>query len=154
MRLQLIELIRTCTANNDDITPALDFATTHLAPRAPTNSKFLGDLEQTLCLLIFPSDKLSPELSSMLDPKLRKEIAHEVNDAILNNQGLTSETTLCNLVKLRTWAEQQARDTKKDIPEKLNIGLDDQKNSTTAIAQGGNADTVMQELATTDPMVS
>jgi len=41
---QLIELIRNCAQSPDsDISEALAFATTHLAPRAPGNSKFLQD---------------------------------------------------------------------------------------------------------------
>jgi len=40
LRLQLVELIRTCNATPDgNITPALNFATTQLAPRAPTKPR-------------------------------------------------------------------------------------------------------------------
>src|SRR2546429_5534923 len=59
LRLQLVELIRTCTSTpGGDITPALTFATTQLAPRAPTKKEFLEDLERTMALLIFPPDNL------------------------------------------------------------------------------------------------
>jgi hypothetical protein len=54
LRLQLIELIRACTSSStSDITPALNFASSQLAPRAATNNDFLKDLELTMSLLIF-----------------------------------------------------------------------------------------------------
>ncbi|KAJ5929239.1 hypothetical protein N7454_007087 [Penicillium verhagenii] len=124
LRLQLVELIRTCTsAPNGDISPALDFATSQLAPRATTRPDFLDDLERTLALLIFPSDNLSPSLASLLDPGLRKDIATRVNEAILHDQGVEKEARLRKLVKLRAFAETKARAAKKDIPDKLDIGL-------------------------------
>jgi len=66
LRLQLVELIRTCNSiSGGDITPALTFATTRLAPRASVNSEFLGDLERTMALLVFPPDNLEPELAAL-----------------------------------------------------------------------------------------
>ncbi|KAI9835785.1 MAG: hypothetical protein M1837_003669 [Sclerophora amabilis] len=125
LRLQLVELIRTCTSSpNGDITPALTFATTQLAPRAPTNPAFLEDLERTMALLIFPPDNLAPSLAALLDPNLRKSVANSVNEAILVNQGARREARIRNIVRLRTWAEQKARESKKDLPVKLYLGLD------------------------------
>ena len=164
LRLQLVELIRTCTSTPDgDISPALEFATSQLAPRAPTNPQFLEDLERTLALLIFPSDNLAPSLASLLDPSLRKEIATRVNEAILQSQGARKEARLRNLVKLRAFAETKARDAKKDIPEKLDIGLvsDTHDNSSrntrdtnTGNGQNGADDTVMANNGDIDPMIS
>jgi len=74
-----------------DITPALEFATSQLAPRAPTNPQFLEDLERTLALLIFPSENLAPSLASLLHPDLRMDIATRVNEAILQSQGARKE---------------------------------------------------------------
>ncbi|WEW57768.1 hypothetical protein PRK78_003235 [Emydomyces testavorans] len=161
LQLQLIELIRTCTSTpNGDISPALDFATSQLAPRAPTNPQFLEDLEKTLSLLIFPSENLSPSLAALLDPELRKTIATRVNEAILQIQGARCEARLRNLVKLRTWAEQKARQTKKDIPDKLDIGLDrdpgganNESNDSQNNGDNGD-DVVMQEQTDVDPMIS
>lgn len=165
LRLQLVELIRICTSTpNGDINPALEFATAQLAPRAPTNPQFLEDLERTLALLIFPSDNLSPALASLLDPSLRKDIATRVNEAILESQGARKEARLRNLVKLRAFAENKARDSKKDIPEKLDIGLladtqDDNEPSNsndtnTDAAQNGTGDTLMTNSGDIDPMIS
>jgi glucose-induced degradation protein 8 len=124
LRLQLVELIRNCSATPEgDITPALEFATTQLAPRAPTNPEFLEDLERTLALLIFPSENLAPPLAALLHPDLRKEIATNVNEAILQSQGDRKEACLRNLVKLRAWAEQKAREAKRDIPDHLDLSL-------------------------------
>lgn len=160
LRLQLVELIRTSTSTpNGDITPALDFATSHLAPRAPTNPQFLEDLERTLSLLIFPSDNLAPSLAALLDPELRKSIANRVNEAILQSQGARREARLRNLVKLRSWAEQKAREAKKDLPEKIDIGLEQDRNSNNNSNQneaqnGGTDDAIMHEHEEVDPMIS
>ncbi|QVM07678.1 hypothetical protein D8B26_002370 [Coccidioides posadasii str. Silveira] len=158
LQLQLIELIRTCTSTpNGDISLALDFATSQLAPRAPTNPQFLEDLEKTLSLLIFPAESLSPSLAALLDPELRKTIANRVNEAILHNQGAKREARLRNLVKLRAWAEQKARQMKKDVPDKLDIGLDGdtrKANNASDASQHNGDDVVMQEQADVDPMIS
>lgn len=164
LQLQLIELIRTCTSTpNGDISPALDFATSQLAPRAPTNPQFLEDLEKTLSLLIFPAENLSPSLAALLDPELRKSIANRVNEAILKNQGARREAKLRNLVKLRSWSEYKARHAKKDIPDKLDMGLDRESgrghhSPNVSVNNGNNGnngnDVVMQEQTDVDPMVS
>ncbi|KAF7717726.1 LisH, CTLH/CRA domain-containing protein [Penicillium ucsense] len=167
LRLQLVELIRTCTSSPDgDISPALEFATAHLAPRAPTNPQFLDDLERTLALLIFPSGSLSPSLGNLLDPSLRKEIAQRVNEAMLQSQGARQEARLRGLVKLRAFAETRARQAKKDIPEKLDIGLlgdaggDAQFSNTSnntlnsGTVHNGGGDTVMSNSGDGDAMVA
>ncbi|KAI3014051.1 hypothetical protein CAN33_0032305 [Aspergillus niger] len=163
LRLQLVELIRSCISSPDgDVSPALEFASSQLAPRAPTNPQFLEDLERTLALLIFPADSLSPPLAPLLHPDLRKDIANRVNEAILLNQGARKEARLRNLVKLRAWAEQKAREAKKDIPEKLDLGLGDNPNthnsdplaSSTSASHNGSNDTVMTNNGDIDPMIS
>lgn len=153
-------MIRSCISTPDgDITPALDFATSHLAPRAPTNPQFLEDLEKTLSLLIFPTENLAPSLAKLLDPELRKTIATRVGEAIRQNQGAACEAKLQSLVRARAWAEHSARDAKKDLPERLDIGLElDQANESedTSASQShdGNAeDSAMQEQGDVDPMV-
>ncbi|KAI9745600.1 MAG: hypothetical protein M1818_001134 [Claussenomyces sp. TS43310] len=125
LRLQLIELIRECNATDGaNITPAIHFATTQLAPRASTNHQFLEDLEQTMALLLFPPDTLEPKLAVLLHPDLRKSVADRVNKAILASQGQRREAAIRNLVRLRAWAEETARNSKKDLPVHLDIGLD------------------------------
>jgi len=122
LRLQLIEIIRKCTSNpSDDITPAIEFATTHLAPRAPTKPEFLNDLERTMALLIFPHDNLTGPLKGMLDPDVRQGMATRVNEAILSSQGVRGQTKLRSLVRLRAWAERKAREQGKDLPAILDI---------------------------------
>ncbi|MCJ1231976.1 hypothetical protein MMC12_008657 [Toensbergia leucococca] len=129
LRLQLVELIRTCTSTpNADITPALTFATTHLAPRAPTNPEFLEDLERAMALLIFPPDNLAPPLAALLDPKLRMDVARKVNEALLSSQGERTIAKLCDLVRLRRWSEVKAREAKKDLPDRIDLGLDPGQN--------------------------
>ncbi|KAL7275732.1 hypothetical protein RUND412_001315 [Rhizina undulata] len=124
LRLQLIELIRSCTASSTgDITPALTFATTHLAPRAPGNSKFLMDLERTMALLCFPPDNLAPVLAELLDPALRRDVAARVNEALLRRQGLQKEAKIRSLVRLRGWAENAIKNEWTHVPE-MKLGLD------------------------------
>jgi glucose-induced degradation protein 8 len=127
LRLQLVELIKSCTTSaNCDITPALNFASAQLAPRAATNPEFLRDLELTMSLLIFlPSDTLQPQLADLLKPSLRREVASRVNQAILNGMGRKGEARLRSLLRLRNWAEQKAREAGKDLPPELPLGLQD-----------------------------
>jgi len=125
LRLQLVELIRACNATpNADITPALNFATTQLAPRAPTNPEFLQDLERTMALLVFDKDNLEPQLAALLHPDLRRSVADRVNKAILTSQNQRRDAAIRNLVRLRAWAENAARDRKKDLPTRIELGLD------------------------------
>ena len=137
LRLQLVELIRTCTQTpNGDITPALTFATTHLAPRAPTSPEFLKDLEQTMALLIFPPDGLAPPLARLLDPGLRAEVAQRVNEALLRAGGERTRSRLCDLIRTRFWAERMNRDEKRDLPERIDLGLDVGKEGEDSVMQG------------------
>lgn len=125
LRLQLVELIRACNSTpGGNITPALNFATTQLAPRAPTNPEFLEDLERTMALLIFPPDNLEPQLAALLHPDLRKTVADRVNKAILASQGQRRDAAILDLVRFRAWAEDSARESKKDLPTHLELGLD------------------------------
>lgn len=130
LRLQLIELIRAIVSApgpplTSAFTPALEFATAQLAPRAPTSPVFQKDLEQTMALLIFPPEKLTPQLKALLDPALRQTVATAVNEAILSSQGHRREARIRNLVRLRAWAEQKAREGKLDLPASLGLGLID-----------------------------
>ena len=125
LRLQLVELIRKCNSEvNPDITPALTFATNQLAPRAPSNPEFLEDLERTMALLVFPPDSLEPNLAALLQPGLRQSVADRVNKAILTSRGQRRDARIRSLVRLRAWAENTARDGKKDLPARLELGLD------------------------------
>ena len=120
LRLQLIELLRTCTSSPDgDIGPALSFATTHLAPRAPNKPAFLQDLQRTMALLCFPPDSLAPPLAELMDPALRKTVAAKVNEAILENESWMKEAKIRGLVRLRGWAEQKLPGSPP-----LSLGLD------------------------------
>lgn len=128
LRLQLIELIRTCTSSaTSDITPALSFASSQLAPRAATNPDFLKDLELTMSLLIFlpATGTLQKELTELLEPSLRRNVASKVNEAILTSMGARGEARMRSLVRLRQWAETKARFAGKDVPPSLPLGLED-----------------------------
>lgn len=129
LRLELIELIRKATATPDgDIAPALRYATTHLAPRAPTNPEFLEDLERTMALLIFPPHNLAPPLAALLQPSLRQEVAQRVNKALLKSCQERTKATLFDLVNHRSWAYQKALEAKKEVPERLELGFDPAQN--------------------------
>jgi hypothetical protein len=124
LRLQLIELIRKCTSAPDgDITPALEFATIHLAPRAPEKDSFLEDLERTMALLCFPGDNLAPPLAELMDSDLRRRVASQVNETIMENEGQQKEPKIRSLVRLRAWTEDNFRNKHKDLPP-LELGLD------------------------------
>jgi hypothetical protein len=125
LRLQLVELIRDCHSTpGGDITPAITFSQEQLAERAASNPEFLEDLERTMALLFFPQDKLEPQLASLIHPDLRRSVADRVNKAILTCQTQRRDAAIRNLVRLRAWAETTARDRKKDLPARLDLGLD------------------------------
>lgn len=127
LRLQLIEIIRSCALSpsaNTDIAPAISFAKDQLAPRASVNPAFLHDLEQTMSLLVFSPDTLSPAIAALLKPDLRREVADRVNQAILKRQGQSVEARIKEWVRARAWAEQYARKAKKELPGRIPIGLD------------------------------
>ncbi|KAF5000181.1 hypothetical protein FGRMN_1995 [Fusarium graminum] len=138
LRLQLVELIRNCNASGGDIRPALKFATEQLGPRAPTNSKFLEDLERTMALLLFPSDSLEPQLAVLLQPELRREVADNVNRAILERQSQRREAAIRQLVRMRVWAENTARGKHRNIPDRLDIGLNGEESDGPGMPQTGN----------------
>jgi hypothetical protein len=105
----------------------LNFASSQLAPRAATNSDFLNDLELTMSLLIFlpATGSLQKELTELLEPSLRRNVASKVNEAILTSMGARGEARMRSLVRLRHWAESKARAAGKDIPPVLPLGLQD-----------------------------
>jgi hypothetical protein len=133
LRLQLVELIRQC--NGGDISPALDFATKKLAPRAAANRDFLTDLEQTMSLIIFQHDSLKPELKALLSSDLRRTTATKVNEAVLLRQNQRREAAIRQLVRMRAWAETSARSKKKDLPESVELGLNAEGNES---GEGGS----------------
>jgi hypothetical protein len=119
LRLQLVELIRECTAAPDgDITPALNFAQTHLAPRAPTSPQFLQDLENTMALIVFPHDKLGPELEPLLHPNLRRDVADSVNKALLERPA-----AMQMLIRARAWAEKNSLESDRKSPGQTGVDL-------------------------------
>ena len=108
----------------------MKFATAELAPRAPTQSEFLEDLERTMALLVFPPDNLEPQLAALLHPDLRRSVADRVNKAILTCQNQRRDAAIRNLVRLRAWAEDYARENLKNLPAKMELGLDAENNDT------------------------
>lgn len=74
----------------------------------------------------------------------------------MQSQGARKEARLRNLVKLRAWAEQKAREAKKNIPDKLDIGLDGNgnDNNVSASENGAAGDAVMTSNGDVDPMIS
>jgi len=148
LRLQLVELIRTCTSTpGGDISPVLNFATTQLAPRAPTKKEFLEDLEKTMALLIFSPDDLAPPLAGLLDRSLRQKVANDVKEAILLSQGARRKAQIRDVVELRQWAEKEARESKKDLPNNIDLGLEFERHES-------NEDSEMQNNGELETMVT
>jgi len=75
-----------------------------------------------MALLIFPPEKLTPQLKALLDPSLRESVASSVNEAILASQGDERHARLKKLMKLRCYTEQKAREAKLDIPASIDLG--------------------------------
>lgn len=138
LRLQLVELIRSCNAAGGDISPALKFATEQLGPRAPTNPSFLEDLERTMALLLFPADSLEPQIAALLKPDLRREAADNVNKAILARHSKRREAAIRSLIRTRAWAENKARDKDVSLPQRLNIGLHGEESEASQALESEN----------------
>jgi len=90
-----------------------------------------------MSLLIFPLDNLEPQLRELLHPDLRKKVADRVNEAILTSQGQRRNAAIINLVKLRAWAENTARDSKSGVslPTQLHLGLDGQLQGSAQLSE-------------------
>jgi hypothetical protein len=123
LRLQLVELIRNCNVAGGDISYALKFAQEQLGPRAPVNPQFLEDLEKTMALLLIPPESLEPPLTALLDPALRRDAADRVNKAIIERHSRRTVAGIRNLIKMRCWAENSARNASMSLPDPLDIGL-------------------------------
>lgn len=129
MQLQLVEIIRSVLEKNNgkpassDFRPALEFATTQVSPRAPTDPEYLSALERTMALMIFDADKMIPEMKKLLDLELRETVAGEVNKTILQSKGMQPEARIRELVRARAWAEAQAK-ALDVLPPNIDIGLD------------------------------
>ncbi|KAH9827959.1 LisH motif-containing protein [Teratosphaeria destructans] len=132
LQLQLIEIIRNILSSApasgniaaDSFRPALQFATEQLAPRVPTGEVYKKALERTMALMIYPPEKMTPELKQLLDLRLRETVAIDVNKAILESRGERSEAKIRQLIRARAWAETEARAAKVDLPAYVPIGLD------------------------------
>lgn len=124
LRLQLVELIRNCNdVDNGNTIAAIKFASEQLGPRAPGHPEFLEDLEKTMALFLYPRNDLRPEQQALLHPNLRREVADQVNKAIVFRQTKRREAAIRQLIKVRTWAEDSARVVNKDLPDHLDFGL-------------------------------
>lgn len=109
LRLQLIELIRQSRLNGN-IQPALEFASSQLAARAASETKFLVDLEKTMALLCFPSESLVPQLKELLDVKMRRLIADQVNEALLARSGTNGKANIIYILRLMLFSQQRLSD--------------------------------------------
>lgn len=127
------------------MTPALSFASSQLAHRAANNPGFLKDLELTMTLLIFlpATGKLQKELSELLEPSLRRDVASRVNEAILTSMGARGEARMRSLVRLRQWAETKAREANKEIPPVMPLVLQEADDSV-IVNNGEGADVMVQ----------
>ncbi|GAB7362681.1 hypothetical protein MBLNU230_g2990t1 [Neophaeotheca triangularis] len=129
LQAQLVEIIRDILAKSSNppvaaFQPVVDFATTQLAPRAPTDPYYQKSLEKTMALILYPEDKMLPELKELLDVKLRADIAKNVNRVLLESRGEESEARIDQLIEARVWSENQAREAGAPVPQTLPIGLE------------------------------
>jgi len=105
-----------------------------------------------MALLIFPPNDLAPALAALLDPKLRKDVAQRVNEAILQSQGERTKSKLMELVKTRFFVEAKARQMKKEtnLPEKIDLGLDPERDEREERDGEDREDSVMHENGDAD----
>ncbi|KAH0844346.1 hypothetical protein AYO21_00816 [Fonsecaea monophora] len=175
LRLQLVELIRQSFTSSDPslVGKAIEFAQNNLAPYAPLDAQYKTDLERAMALLIVPKESWTlaavsgssgavtsqiqndfGALAELVDPSLRRKVAKDVNEAILQSQDQRREANIRYLVRARAWAEKLAREKKKiDLPENLTLGLDDEGASGRS-QNGHNGDTEMTENGSEDNAAS
>jgi len=101
-----------------------------------------------MALLVFSPDNTNPQNAELLKPSLRQEVADRVNQAILRRQGMSVEAKIKEWVRARAWSEMEARRTKKDIPQSINLGLDGEYEA------GGDGDDTMNGNVAGDAMIS
>lgn len=120
-------MIRDCSANGEDpgcYLPAVNFAQQNLAGRAVGNPELLQSLEKAMSLIVFPRSELTEELSALLDPKLRQEVANSVNTAILEHQELEGESAVRYLLSMRNWTVEKAKDAGVALPPNLELTME------------------------------
>lgn len=61
-----------------------------------------------MALIVFPHDKLGPELEPLLHPNLRRDVADSVNMALLERPA-----AIKMLIRSRAWAEKHAAEDEK-----------------------------------------
>lgn len=103
-----------------------------------------------MALLIFPRDTLDPQLAVLLHPDLRRSVADNVNKAILQSQNKRRDAAIRDLVRLRAWAENTSRDTGKEIPALMELGLDgDDRERDNIHGNGSHVQQAMNEAMMT-----
>lgn len=81
-----------------------------------------------MALILFPPDQLEQQQIALLASGLRKDVADRVNKAILVAFRQTRDARIRDLVRLRQWSEDTARTSRKNLPEKLDIGLHEEND--------------------------
>lgn len=122
-----MEIIKEETAKEHlDIHRCANFAQENLAPQAPTNPIWKDQLEKTMSLLIFDHNQLIPELSAVISPQKRLQVAEAANEAILRVTGESPVAGLNELLQTRVFAEAEARNLSRWPAGGvgLDIGLD------------------------------
>lgn len=134
-----MERIKQCNESGGDIQSVLEFAREQLGPRAPTDPKFLEDLELTMTLVFMTPDAVKePHIAALLHPNLRTQAADAVNQAILERAGFPPRPLLPFLAKTRAMAEGHARAHGEDLPDALNIGVRGAGPPQNETAEGGH----------------
>lgn len=85
-------------------------------------------------------------LHELVDPALRRKVARDVNEAILQSQGSDREAKMRELARTRGWTEHLARENKADVPDHMPLGLQGEaQTSSNGASNGQGQDTVMAE---------
>lgn len=71
-----------------------------------------------MALIVFPHDKLGPELEPLLHPNLRREVADSVNLTLLSRP-----PSMKMLIRAKAWAEKNAKASNKGDPSQMGVDL-------------------------------
>lgn len=99
------------------------FARNHAAPLATSNPAFLKDLESAMALTVTHGlDRtkhatLMEHQDQILSQTLRREVADRVNEGILTFNHRQPQAQLRELVRLRSWVEDELRGKGRDVPD-------------------------------------
>lgn len=121
---ELIEMLR----NKESSFRALEFARSHLLPFSNINEDYAADIQKCMSLLLFaPSNSYPETLWEYFDVDRRRNLAVEVNKAVLKSLSYGTESRLHHLLRVLV---QKQQDIGSKMPQYIPVmGLSEREES-------------------------